>query len=163
MNEALNDVRKGEARKLTDANDRTLVGSRQLWLWGEENIPEKRLPEFEKLKKSDLATAEVWAQKENLRRLWDHTGVRAARKHFKAWATWVRNSGRARVTKVANMIESRLDDVISYCKHPITSGPLEGMNSIIMAIQRAGRGYRHAESFGIAIMFFCGGLDMAPK
>lgn len=163
MNEALNDVRKGEARKLTDANDRTLVGSRQLWLWGEENIPEKRLPEFEKLKKSDLATAEVWAQKENLRRLWDHTGVRAARKHFKAWATWVRNSGRARVTKVADMIESRLDDVISYCKHPITSGPLEGMNSIIMAIQRAGRGYRHAESFGIAIMFFCGGLDMAPK
>ena len=82
---------------------------------------------------------------------------------LKAWATWVRNSGRARVTKVADMIESRLDDVISYCNHPITSGPLEGMNSIIMAIQRAGRGYRHAESFGIAIMFFCGGLDMAPK
>ena len=130
-------------------------------MWSEENIPEKRLPEFEKLKKSDLATAEVWAQK--MRRLWDHTGVRAARKHFKAWATWVRNSGRARVTKVADMIESRLHDVISYCKHPITSGPLEGMNSIIMAIQRAGRGYRHAESFGIAIMFLCGGLDMAPK
>ena len=81
---------------------------------------------------------------------------------FKAWATWIRNSGWARVTKVADMIESRPDDVISYCKHPITSGLLEGMNSIIMAIQRAGRGYRHTESFGIVIMFFCGGLDMAP-
>ena len=81
---------------------------------------------------------------------------------FKAWATWVRNSGRARVTRVAEMIESRLDDVICYCKHPITRGPLEGMNFIIMAIQRAGRGYRHTELFGIVIMFFCGGLDMAP-
>ncbi len=29
-NEALNDVRKAEARKLTDEDDRTLVGSRQL-------------------------------------------------------------------------------------------------------------------------------------
>lgn len=163
MNEALNDVRKAEARQLSDVEDRTLVGSRQLWLFGEENIPEKRIAEFAKLKKSDLATAEVWAQKENLRRLWDHSSTRAARHHFKAWATWVRSSRRARVITVANMIESRLEDVISYCKHPISSGPLEGMNSIIMAIQRAGRGYRHPETFGTAILFFCGGLDMAPK
>jgi len=60
------------------------------------------------------------------------------------------------------MIEQRLDDVISSCKHPISNGPLEGMNSIIMAVHRAGRGYRHAETFGMAIMFFCGGLNLLP-
>ena len=127
-----------------------------------ENVPKHRAKAFAKLKNSDLATAEVWAQKENLRRLWSHESVRDARKHFKAWAKWVRQAGRKRVIKVADMIESRLEDVISYCQHPISSGPLEGMNSIIMAIQRAGRGYRHAETFGVAIMFFCGGLRMAP-
>lgn len=162
MNEALNDVRKAEAKRLNQSDDQTLTGTRQLWLFGEENIPEHRQAAFDKLKKSDLATAEVWAQKENLRRLWDHRTTREARRHFKAWATWVRHAGRARVTKVADMIESRLDDVISYCRHPISSGPMEGMNSIIMAIQRAGRGYRHAETFGIAILFFCGGLNLAP-
>ena len=36
------------------------------------------------------------------------------------------------------------------------------MNSIIMAIRRAGRGYHHAKSFGMAIMFFCGGLNLMP-
>ena len=58
------------------------------------------------------------------------------------------------------MIESRLEDVISSCKHRISTGPLEGMNRIIMAIRRAGHGYRNAETFGMAIMFFCGGLNL---
>lgn len=162
MNEALNDVRKEEAMKLAGDEDRTLIGSRQLWLFGEEHVPKHRAKAFAKLKNSDLATAEVWAQKENLRRLWSHDSIREARKHFKDWAKWVRKAGRKQVIKVADMIASRLEDVISYCRHPISSGPLEGMNSIIMAIQRAGRGYRHAETFGVAIMFFCGGLKMAP-
>jgi transposase len=143
-------------------HNKTLIGSRQLWLFGEENVPAHRQASFAKLKHSDLATAEVWAQKESLRRLWDHTTLRDARRHFKNWAIWVRTSKRTCVTKVADMIESRLEDVISYCRHPISNGPMEGMNSIIMSIQRAGRGYRHAETFGIAIMFFCGGLHMAP-
>jgi transposase len=162
MNEALNDVRKAEAAQLAATGDRTLIGSRQLWLFGAENIPRHRAAHFAKLKRSDLATAEVWAQKESLRRLWDYSSTRDARRHFKAWARWVQAAGRKRVIKVADMLAARLDDVISYCRHPISSGPLEGMNSIIMAIQRAGRGYRHAATFGIAIMFFCGGLRMAP-
>jgi transposase len=117
MNEALNDIRKEEAAKLAAEGDRGLVGTRQLWLFGEENIPKHRTKTFAKLKHSDLATAEVWAQKENLRRLWSHDSVREARKHFKAWAKWVRAAGRKRVIKVADMIASRLEDVISFCQH----------------------------------------------
>lgn len=33
---------------------------------------------------------------------------------------------------------------------------------ILVAIRRAGRGYRHAETFGMAIMFFCGKLKLMP-
>jgi len=120
--------------------NQALNGTPQLWLYGEEHIPAHRQADFAKRKKSDLSTAEVWAQKENLRRLWDHRTTRDARRHCKAWAIWVRKAGRARVITVADMIQPRLDDVISHCRHPISSGPMEGMNSIIMAIQRAGRG-----------------------
>jgi transposase len=162
MNEALNDIRKEEAARLASEGSRALVGSRQLWLFGKENVPTHRRTAFTKLKNSDLATAEVWAQKENLRRLWNYTSTKDARWHFKTWAKWVRSAGRKRVIKVADMIEKRLDDVISYCRHPISNGPMEGLNSVIMSIQRAGRGYRHAETFGNAILFFCGGLKMMP-
>lgn len=162
MNKALNDVRIAEARELADEGQRDLVGTRQMLLYGEENLPRKYRRRFAKLKKSKLKTATVHAQKEVLRDLWNCTGVREARRHFRQWAKWCRKTAIPRVNKVVTMIESRLEDVISYCKHPISTGPLEGMNSIIMAIRRAGRGYRNAETFGMAIMFFCGGLNLMP-
>jgi len=162
MNKALNDVRNDEAKALAVEGRRDLVGTRQMLLFGQENMPTKYQRGFAKLKKTKLKTATVHAQKEVLRTLWDCTGVRDARKHFKQWAAWCRRSAIPRVIKVVEMIESRLEDVISYCRHPISTGPLEGMNSIIMAIRRAGRGYRTAETFGMAIMFFCGGLNLIP-
>lgn len=162
MNKALNDVRIDEARELAEEGRRDLVGARQMILFGQENLPEKYRRRFTKLKKSKLKTATAHAQKEVLRELWNCTGVREARNHFRQWAKWCRKTAIPSVLKVVNMIESRLDDVISYCKHPISTGPLEGMNSIIMAIRRAGRGYRNAETFGMAIMFFCGGLNLMP-
>jgi transposase len=162
MNKALNDVRNEEARELAGEGRRDLIGTRQMLLYGQENMPTKYHSGFAKLKKTKLKTATVHAQKEVLRTLWDCTGVREARKHFRQWATWCRRSPIPRVIKVVDMIESRLEDVISYCRHPISTGPLEGMNSIIMAIRRAGRGYRTAETFGMAIMFFCGGLNLIP-
>ena len=162
MNKALNDVRIAEAAELAAEGFRDLVGTRQMLLYGQENLPKRYKASFAKLKKSKLTTATVHAQKEVLRDLWNCSGVREARRHFKQWATWCRKTDIPRVTKVVNMIEKRLEDVISYCKHPISTGPHEGMNSIIMAIRRAGRGYRNAETFGMAIMFFCGGLKLMP-
>ena len=162
MNDALKKVRSDEALELAAEGRRDLIGVQQMILYGEENRPKKYDRRFAKLKKSELKTATVYAQKEVLRHLWDCTGVRQARRHFKEWATWCRKTANGHVLKVVNMIESRLDNVISYCRHAISTGPLEGMNSIIMAIRRAGRGYRNAETFGMAIMFFCGGLNLMP-
>ena len=162
MNKALNDVRIAEAAELAEGGFSDLIGTRQMLLYGQENLPKKYKASFAKLKKSKLKTATVHAQKEVLRDLWNCSGVREARRHFKQWATWCRTTDIPRVTKVVNMIEKRLKDVISYCRHPISTGPLEGMNSIIMAIRRAGRGYKNAETFGMAIMFFCGGLKLLP-
>jgi transposase len=162
MNKALNDVRNDEARELSEQGRKGLINTRQMILYGEENMPVRYEKRFSKFKKSNLRTAVVHAQKEVLRHLWDCCGVREAKKYFKEWAKWCRAVGNQRVIKVVKMIETRLNDVISYCRHPITTGPLEGMNSIIMAIRRAGRGYHHADTFGMAIMFFCGGLNLMP-
>lgn len=163
MNKALNEVRAEEARELAAKGDKSLKGTRQLWLWGEENVPTKREPGFAVLKRSDLRTAGVWAGKENLRRLWCHRSEKAARKHFATWHRWMTDLGHKAVTRVADMIKDRLDQVVSYCHHPISNGVAEGLNSKIMGIQRRARGYRHFETFRMAILFFCGGLDLMPS
>ena len=47
MNEAVNDVRVSEHRRLLAAGDATLKGTRQLWLYGLENVPARQGPRFE--------------------------------------------------------------------------------------------------------------------
>ena len=86
MNEALKAVRSQEARELALDGRRDLVGVQQMILYGEENLPKKYERRFAKLKKSELKTATVYAQKEVLRHLWDCSGVRDARRYCKDWA-----------------------------------------------------------------------------
>lgn len=162
-NEALNDVRKDEARELAAAGRDDLTGMRQAILFGAENLPERHEPSIAALKASDLRTAVGYALKENLRRCWNHRLERTARRHFLSWIRWAKRSGLKPFGKVAEMIRTRLDDVVSYFTHPITNGPQEGMNSKLMSVIRAARGYRHHHTFRMAALFFLGGLDMAPR
>ena len=64
---------------------------------------------------------------------------------------------------MAEMIRSRLDDVVSYCRHPITNGPQGGMSSKLMSIIRAARGYRPHHTFRMAVLYFLGVHDMTPR
>jgi transposase len=162
-NEALNEVRRDEARELAAAGRDDLKGMRQAILFGAENLPERHEHSIAALRASDLRTAKGYALKENLRRCWNHRLERTARRHFLSWIRWARRSGLKPFGKVAEMIRTRLDDVVSYFKHPITNGPQEGMNSKLMSVIRAGRGYRHHHTFRMAALFFLGGLDMSPR
>ena len=49
MNEAVNEVRKSEHRRLQAQGDDTLKNTRQLWLYGLENVPAKRAQSFEEI------------------------------------------------------------------------------------------------------------------
>jgi transposase len=60
------------------------------------------------------------------------------------------------------MIQERLDNVLTYCKHPITDGVAEGLNSKIMSIKRKAGGFRNVENFKPVIYFHCGGLRHYP-
>ena len=44
----------------------------------------------------------------------------------------------------------------------LTNAVAEGINSKIMSIKRRAGGYRNIENFKTAVLFYCGGLDLAP-
>jgi transposase len=163
MNEAVNDVRIEEHYKLSKQDDVTLKGTKNLWLYAEENLPVKDHARFEQLKNSSLEVAKAWAMKENLRILWYCHTKAEAKDFFFEWKDWVMKEGLKPVIKVANMIEKKLQQVVNYCSTKVTNGPAEGLNSKIMCIKRFARGFRGFENFRNAIFFFCGGLDMHPR
>jgi transposase len=48
---------------------------------------------------------------------------------------------------------------VTFCKHPITNGVAEGLNSKIMTIKRGACGFRNMGHFKTAVYFYCGGLN----
>ena len=67
------------------------------------------------------------------------------------------------IRRVAATLQRHLDGVLRYCRHPITNGVAEGLNSKIMTIKRKACGFRNAQHFTTAIYFHCGGLDLYPR
>jgi transposase len=139
-----------------------LKGTKYLWLYAEENIPDWRLPAFEAVRDRKLKTARAWGIKETLRALWEYRSVAWARKFFRSWYNWAIRSRLGPVREVARMLRRHLENVLTYCKHRITNGVAEGLNSKIMAIKRRARGFRNPQNFKTAIYFYCGGLDLYP-
>ena len=162
MTQAVDQVRKAENRRLSSEGDERLKKTKYLWLTTEENLSEKQRPRFAELRESDLRTARAWGIKENLRNLWSYASPGWAKRFFGSWYRWARRSRLEPVRKVAAMIQRRLENVVTYCKHFVTNAVAEGLNSKIMSIKRRAGGFRSAENFKTAIYFHCGGLSLYP-
>jgi len=162
MCEAVDKVRRREHRSLRGAGDSTLTRTKHLWLYNEENVPERQRPAFEWLKASDLKTAKAWAIKENLRSFWLQPTVDDARKFWKQWFFWATHSRLDPVRDVAYTIKNHIENLLTYFKIKITNATAEGLNSKIQAVKHKARGFRRWESFSRAIYFHCGGLELYP-
>ena len=162
MEKAVDTVRKEEHKELMTRGDETLKGSKYLWLYNQENIPEKRFGEFNMLKDLGLKVGRAWAIKETLRNLWDYIYTEAANKFWKKWYFWATHSRLMPVYKVANTIKRHIKNILTYCKHRITNAVAEGLNSKIQTIKQRACGFRNPNNFRTAIYFHCGGLDLYP-
>ena len=69
---AVDTVRKQENRALAAAGDKSLAGSKYLWLYSVENLPERHRARFTALRAADLKTGRAWAIKESLRHFWQY-------------------------------------------------------------------------------------------
>jgi transposase len=162
MNEAVDKVRLAEHRRISAWGCDKLKGTKHLWLYNEHNLPERHREKFNRLKRGHLQTARAWAIKETLRNLWDYGTPAWATRFFARWFGWASRSRLTPIQRSARMIRSRLANVVSYCKHKITNGVAEGINSKIMTIKRKCCGFANPENFKTAIYFHCGGLDLYP-
>jgi transposase len=136
MNKAVDQVRRGEHRQLQGDGDNTLKGTKYLWLFAEENLPEKWAEEFAWLKTLHLQTGRAWAIKEALRHLWAFQRKGWALRYWKDWYFWATHSRLKPVVKVARMIHEHLENVLTYFDHRITNATSEGLNSKIQTVKK---------------------------
>ena len=84
------------------------------------------------------------------------------RRFCSQWNGWAMRSRLEPIKKVARMIDRRLDNIFTHCRHQLTNAVAEGRNSRVMAIKRLAWGYRNVENFKDVIYFYRGGLWLYP-
>jgi transposase len=163
MGDAVDEVRRAESAELAAIGAGFLLkGTRYDWLRSEENVPDSRRENFRFLQGVNLKTSRAWAIKETLRGLWSYRSKGHARRFFKKWYAWAIRSQLEPVKRVARMVKRHIENIITYCKHPITNAVAEGINSKIMSIKRQSSGFSNRENFKTAVYFYCGNLNTDP-
>jgi transposase len=163
LGEAVDKVRKAENRNLVKQEDGTLKGTKYLWLTNANNWTEQQQSSFKELKDKGLKVGRAWSIKERFSELWEYRYEKAARNFFKKWYCWATHARLKPMAEVAKKLKRHLENILTYLKHRITNAVAEGLNSKIQQVKSAARGFRNFENFRIAILFFCGKLDMYPQ
>jgi transposase len=163
VTEAVDKVRRAEHKALQAQEDTRLKGTKHLWLWNEERVPEWRRAEFEALRDAKLKTSRAWAIKEALRPFWGYVYSACAKKYFQAWYFWATHSRLAPIIKAAKTLKTHLPNLLTYFRHGITNATSEAINSKIQMVKLMACGYRNREHYKTAILFHCGGLDLDPR
>lgn len=161
LNEAVDKVRRQEHRRLLEAGDKSLSGTKFLWLQGA--LPEgERALTFDELCQRNLKTARAWTHKETFIEFWSQASAARGQHFFTQWYNAVARSKLEPLKKAARTLKAHLLGLLNYFAHPVTNALTEGFNSRIQAIKADARGFRSFANYRIRILFHCGKLDLRP-
>jgi len=134
MNKAVNEVRKSEARELQRRGDDTLKGTRNLWLYGWENLSIPLAERFDELRGLKLKTGRAWSIKEMWRDMWASFNVQEAGDFFQCWYGWAIRSRLEPVIRVARMFKAHLRKILTHFETGLSNGSIEGLNNKIQSL-----------------------------
>jgi transposase len=165
VNEAVDDARRRESKEHDE-----LKGTRYDWLMNPSRLSPKRRARVASLSGKHLKTAKAYQMRLNLRDLWAQPTITAARRYLKKWCSWVlkatappRDSKRTwileRMRTAASSIKLHAEQILNYYRRLLTSGVIEGANSLVQAARARARGYRNAETFKTIIYLIAGRLS----
>ena len=163
VGKAVQDVRAKEHASLVRTGDKRLSGTRYLFGYSDENVPDKQRERLEQLKADKLDTARAWAIKEFLRTLWSSPDRASALQVFTKWVGWAQRSRLEPMIDLARRLRARLHNILTFVEHRITNALSEGLNSAISTLIRRAYGYRNLHNQLTAIYFHHGRLQLMPE
>ncbi len=159
--EAVNDVRKAEARALQRDFPELLKGTRYIWLKNPENLTDRQRLRLHALEKQrGLMTLRAYHLKELFRHLWDYRSKAWATKYLKQWFWWATHSRIDPLREFAWMLRRHEPNILAYFDHRIDNGAVEAMNNNAKAISHRARGFRSEHAFTLAMLHCLGDLEL---
>jgi transposase len=155
FNEKLSALRRDLYQQAKAAGDQeVLKGTRWLLLKNPEDLDPARdeLRRLEKALELNQPLATAYYLKEELRQLWAQADKAAATSFLESWIARAQASGIDVLRRFAKTLRRHEEGLLAYYDYPLSTGPLEGTNNKIRALQRQAYGFRDLEFFKLKLM-----------
>jgi transposase len=154
LNEALDEIRKQEYRRVSEKQGKYIKGQRFILLSRYKNLDATGKQSLNELFTVNRRLYKAYLLKEQFSQLWDYKTETWARKFFENWKRQLRWQRLEPFVKFARMIDKHWEGIVSHCElqHNIKLGYVEGANNKIKVIQKQAYGYRDDEYLELKIL-----------
>jgi len=161
MNEALDDVRASEARKLAkDGHKPILKKSRWCILKRKTNLTSHQRFRLRDLLRYNLRTVRAYLLKEDFHQFWEYNSPTWAAKFLDSWCQQAMRSRIEPMKKVAKTLRKHRELILNYfrARKRLSSGTVEGLNNKAKVTMRRAYGFRTFRATEIALYHVLGKL-----
>jgi transposase len=161
MNEAIDEVRRGEARRLEeDGYEPVLKRSRWCLLKRPENLTEKQTVKLSELLRYNLQSVRSYLLREDFQQFWEYARPGWAGKFLDQWCTRTLRSRIEPMRKVARSLREHRELILNWfrARGTISAGVVEGLNNKAKLTTRKAYGFRTYEGIETALYHTLGAL-----
>jgi transposase len=161
MGEAIDEVRRGEARRLEkDGYEPVLKQSRWCLLKRPENLTEKQTVKLAELLQYNLQSVRSYLLREDFQRFWEYISPGWAAKFLDPWCTRTLRSRIEPMKKVARSLREHRDLILNWfrARGTVSAGAVEGLNNKAKLTTRKAYGFRTYEGIETALYHTLGNL-----
>jgi transposase len=153
VNRAIDETRRTIARELCAQDKQVIKGSRFLLLRGLESLHPRSLEKLMMLMDINEPLYAAYLLKEDLRMFWNLPNENLATVFLDSWTQQARGLGLEHFSKLADTLDRHRQGLLSYFRHRISTGPLEGLNNKIKVLKRQAYGFRDNAYFKLRLYF----------
>jgi transposase len=161
MNEALDDVRAAETRKMAqDGHEPLLKKSRWCVLKRKENLTPQQKFRLRDLLRYNLQTVRAYLLKEDFQQFWHYNSPTWAGMFLDFWCHQAMRSRIEPMKKIARMLRAHRQLLLNYfkAKKQLSSGRVEGLNNKAKLTMRKSYGFRTFRVLELALYHSLGKL-----
>jgi transposase len=161
MNEAIDEVRRGEARRLAeDGYEPVLKHSRWCLLKRPENRTEKETVKLSELLQYNLQSVRSHLLREDFQRFWEYVSPSWAVKFLDQWCTRTMRSKIEPMKKIVGTLREHRDLILNWfrAKGMVSAGSVEGLNNKAKLTIRKAYGFHTYKAIEIALYHTLGDL-----
>jgi transposase len=151
MNQAIDELRRDHQRELDVLGQQTLKGSRFLLLQNYDSLAPERKGRLDALLQVNAPLFVIHSMKEQLRLFWEKDDRKDGEEFLAVWCKDAMASGIKALIRVGKTLGAYRSGLLSYFKHHITSGAVEGLINKIKTLKRQAYGFRDPAYFKLRL------------